>query len=263
MMPMDTLKLHLEIVDWMMTAGQMIRDSFTTPLTITEKSGYRDLVTDVDQGIERFFIEQIRRNYPEHKILGEEGQGDRIASLEGYVWIIDPIDGTMNFIQEQGHFGIMIALYKDGVGLLGYIYDVMNDRLYAGIKDKGAYCNGRMLSVLPEKSLSQGLLHINGNTLLRATPAIKAIAKKSLGTRSIGAASIEAISVFTGRAVGYITYHAASWDIAASMIIAKELGIGASKLDGHDIDLLDSKHKIVLGSERLRKEVIEHLAEDV
>lgn len=262
MISVDMQKLHLEAVDWIMTAGQMIRESFKSSLTIIEKTGYRDLVTDVDQKVERFFIENIRRTYPDHKILGEEGQGDRIISLEGYVWIIDPIDGTMNFIQEQSHFGIMMALYKDGEGQVGYIYDVMNDQLYTGIKGLGAYCNGRRLSALSEKSLSQGLLHINGNTLLHATPAIKAIAKKSLGTRSIGAASIEAISVFTGRAVGYMTYHAASWDIAASMIIANELGIGITRLDGQDINLLDSKHKVVLGSESLRKEVIDALSND-
>lgn len=259
---MDMLRVHLETTNWIMTAGHMIRESFKTPLTISEKSGYRDLVTDMDQKVERFFIARIRDNYPDHKILGEEGQGDNITSMDGYVWIIDPIDGTMNFIQEQSHFGIMIALYKDGIGQVGYIYDVMNDRLYTGLKDLGAYCNGTRLEKLAERKLSQGLLHINGNTLLHASSAIKTIAKRSLGTRSIGAASIEAISVFTGQSVGYITYHAASWDIAASIIIAKELGISVSRLDGGDLNLLDSKHKVVLGSDSLRKEVIEALLKD-
>ena len=94
--------------------------------------------------------------------MGEEGFGDELTSMDGYVWLIDPIDGTLNFVKRQEDFSIMIALYKDGVGLLGYIYDVMRDRFVYSIKDYGAYCNGRRSSTPEIHSISDSSINVNG-----------------------------------------------------------------------------------------------------
>ena len=166
---MDLLATHLLVNDWIMEAGQKIRHSFGEPLKVDTKTSRNDLVTNVDKEIEQFFIAKIREQFPTHKIMGEEGFGDELTSMDGYVWLIDPIDGTLNFVKRQEDFGIMIALYKDGVGLLGYIYDVMRDRFVYGIKDYGAYCNGRRLSTPEIHSIGDSSINVNGfisNTLI-------------------------------------------------------------------------------------------------
>ena len=102
------------------------------PMTVDEKTGRKDLVTNIDKSNEQFLIAGIRNMDPTAKVLGEEGFGDTLTSLDGRVWIVDPIDGTMNFVKQHDNFAMMIGIYQDGEGQLGFIYDVMNDVLYAG-----------------------------------------------------------------------------------------------------------------------------------
>src|SRR4051794_26248387 len=106
---MDWEYIDLHAKQWVMEAGDKIRDSFNKTLNIETKSNPNDLVTNIDKEIEQFFIDKIRQVYPNHRILGEEGFGDEISNLDGVVWIIDPIDGTMNFIHQQRNFAISLA----------------------------------------------------------------------------------------------------------------------------------------------------------
>ena len=87
-------------------AGRKIRQSFSSELAIESKADANDLVTNIDKEIEQFFIKHIRHDFEGHFILGEEGFGDRLNNLDGYVWMLDPIDGTMNFIHQQRNFAI-------------------------------------------------------------------------------------------------------------------------------------------------------------
>jgi len=96
---------------WIKEAGDRIRASFSKTLNITTKSNPNDLVTNIDQETEKFFIEKIRTEFPGHHILGEEGFGDQIDSLDGITWIIDPIDGTMNFVHQQRNFALSIGIF--------------------------------------------------------------------------------------------------------------------------------------------------------
>ena len=118
-------------------AGSRIREAFSYNLVIETKSSANDLVTNIDRETELFFIEKIRGFNPTHKILGEEGMGEKVESLEGVVWIIDPIDGTMNFVKQHRHFMISIGIFVNGVGKLGYIFDVMREDLFYAIAGEG------------------------------------------------------------------------------------------------------------------------------
>ena len=104
--------------------------------------------------------------FPDERILGEESVGHDIQDLDGIVWIIDPIDGTLNFIKQRANFAIMIGIYEDGVGHLGYIYDVVRDELYFAIRDNGAYCNDRRLPTVEELPLSEGLVAISNRLVV-------------------------------------------------------------------------------------------------
>src|SRR5690554_2319826 len=104
--------------EWTLEAGERIRETIDEPRTVQTKMDYKDLVTEVDQETEQFFIERIKKHYPDHQVLGEEGFGDEVTSLNGWVWMVDPIDGTMNFVHQKRNFAISIGIYKDGVGLI-------------------------------------------------------------------------------------------------------------------------------------------------
>src|SRR5699024_2809821 len=132
-------ELYINAKKWILEAGDRIRNKINDPRVISIKSNPNDLVTEMDKEIESFFISKIKSTYPSHQLLGEEGQGDRVANLNGIVWIIDPIDGTMNFVHQKKYFAISIGVYRDGIGEIGLIYDVMADDLYHAKRAEGAY----------------------------------------------------------------------------------------------------------------------------
>ena len=115
---------------WVKEAGDIIKQSFITELNIQYKTNFSDLVTNVDKQVEQFFINKIHTKYDGHRVLGEEGFGDQGNHTEGVIWIIDPIDGTTNFVNQQRHFAIHLLFYEDGIGQIGIIYDVMSDEMY-------------------------------------------------------------------------------------------------------------------------------------
>ena len=222
---MDLLATHLLVNDWIMEAGQKIRHSFGEPLKVDTKTSRNDLVTNVDKEIEQFFIAKIREQFPTHKIMGEEGFGDELTSMDGYVWLIDPIDGTLNFVKRQEDFGIMIA---------------------------------RRLSTPEIHSIGDSSINVNGFMLLEATEKEAEMIRKAMVTRTYGASSIEHIQVILGKSVAYVSTLLAPWDIAPGMVIAKELGLHYSTVDGKEVDFLVPNKKTtgVICSKDIADEII-------
>lgn len=228
---------------WIKAAGSMIRDSFTEELVIHTKSNQNDLVTEIDRNTEKFFINKIREAYPEHKILGEEGLGDQITSTDGIVWIIDPIDGTMNFVHMQRNFAISIGIFENGIGKIGLVYDVVHDELYHAFKGHGAFMNDIALKPLSSSVVSKAILGINPTWIIpnkRIDPSILTpLVKAARGTRNYGSAALEIAYVAAGRLDGYISLRLSPWDYAAGKILVEELGGIATDLKGKPLDLLN------------------------
>jgi len=249
---MVTVNLH-EIdtyaKQWIKEAGERIRESFPKTLNIAAKSNPNDLVTNIDQETEQYFIEKIKGTYPDHKILGEEGYGDRLEKLEGVVWIIDPIDGTMNFIHQQRNFAISIGIYEEGIGKIGIIYDVVHDELYHVLKGHGVFLNDIQLSNLKETSVHESIIALNATwvTENRRLPSdlLAPLVKEARGTRSYGSAALEMVYLASGRIDAYITPRLAPWDFAAGIIMIEELGGVATNLRGGKLDLLNQSSLFV------------------
>lgn len=225
-------------------AGHRIRNSFRLEIEIETKSHVNDLVTNIDKEIEQFFIARIRRDFPDHRIFGEEGFGDKIEELAGYIWMLDPIDGTMNFIHQQRNFAISLGIYKDGVGQLGYIYDVVNDDLYHAVKDGGAYINDEAIPSLKETKIADSIVAINAiwatpNRYVNHEGTIRLI-RDVRGTRSYGSAALELAFVATGRIDAYISMRLSPWDIAGGAVIVNEVGGITSNFKGDTANLLAS-----------------------
>lgn len=227
---------------WIKEAGENIRASFSKTLNVTSKSNPNDLVTDIDKGTEQYFIEKIKGTFPGHRILGEEGYGDEVTELSGVVWIIDPIDGTMNFIHQQRNFAISIGIYIDGKGVIGLIYDVVHDELYHCLKGSGVYLNEKSIPKLTDSKVSESIIALNA-TWVAPNKRIDhelliPLVKDVRGTRSYGSAAMEIVYVSTGRIDAYMTPRLAPWDFAAGIIMIEELGGKATTLRGEELDML-------------------------
>lgn len=257
---MKSIEEHLKT--WTLEAAQLLKDSFENTLTITYKSHIADLVTDMDKNIEKFFIEKIKETFPAHKVLGEEGYGDQIEGKSGVIWIIDPIDGTTNFIHQQANFAISIGIYENGVGKLGLIYDVERNNLYTARQGEGAYLNEKKLPRLENVTLSEAVVGVNatwaGPNRRINHENVQQIIRKSRGTRSYGSAAIELAYVASGKLDAYMTLRLSPWDFAAGLILLKEVGGIVSRTDGEPVKLLE-QNSILAAKPGLHKEILEHL----
>lgn len=244
---------------WVREAAIRIRSSFTETLNIQTKSDPNDLVTNIDKETEQYFIGKIKETFPNHKILGEEGFGDTLKSLEGIVWMIDPIDGTMNFIHQQRNFAISIGVYENGIGQIGIVYDVVHDELYHAVKGYGAYVNDRPIPALKEAKISESILALNATWLMENKRIdhnlLIPLAKDARGTRSYGTAALELMFVATGRVDAYISPRLSPWDIAGGAVIVEEAGGIVTNLRGDKLDFL-SQDTLLAAKPRLHQNIL-------
>ncbi len=239
---MDLHEMDRYIKSLIKEAGHRIRTSFRGDIQIETKAHVNDLVTNIDKEIEQLFIERINTHYPDHRIFGEEGFGDDIQDLSGVIWMLDPIDGTMNFIHQKRNFAISLGIYENGVGKLGYIYDIVNDDLYHAVKEGGAYFNDEKLPMLENTTISESIIGINAmwvtpNKYIEHESTIQLV-RDVRGTRSYGSAALELAYVASGRLDAYISMRLSPWDIAGGAVILREVGGITSNFKGDSENLL-------------------------
>lgn len=246
---METKNIYDDAVSWTKEAGERIRASFQLALTIDTKSNANDLVTNMDKETEQFFITQIKKKYPHHRILGEEGIGEKINDLIGVVWIIDPIDGTTNFVHQKRNFAISVAVYVDGTGMLGLIYDVVHDELYSAIKGEGAFMNQTPLKKLQPVPVQKAIIGLNATWITRNRrinpELLRPLVEDVRGTRSYGSAAIEMAYVAADRLDAYISLRLSPWDFAAALVIVEEVGGICRTLRGEPINLLEQNSILI------------------
>lgn len=238
----------------MQTARAQVLAKMGTHLTVAEKTSRRDLVTNVDHSNEDFLVRQIRALDPVAKILAEEGTGDQVTDMNGHVWIVDPIDGTMNFVHQRNHFAMMVGLYVDGKPTLGYIFDVMANKLYAGGPEVGVTLNGELLAAPADVDLSAGLFGASAPLLIQDRFNMQTIIAKSLGPRIMGSAGIQISQVLAGELVGYLSY-LRPWDFAAGRVLAESLGLVVSRVDGNPVNMLSSG-AVVIATKRAQRSIL-------
>lgn len=225
-----------EIKGWVYEAGERIKEKLQSPIIVEEKANKSDLVTNVDKETEAFFINKIRQHYPDDQILGEEGLADQVTDFGGRVWVIDPIDGTLNFVKQQDNFCTMIAVYEEGIGQLGFIYEIMRDELLWGGKGIGVFLNDQEIKDVPDMTLEKGLISVNTHMFLRNTYETQTVAMKSLGVRMIGCAGIGFKELIKGNQTAYIS-NLQPWDYAPAKVLIEELGLKIIALNGEPLDL--------------------------
>ena len=251
-------EINTYAVRWIREAGERILAS-QKPLQIETKSDRNDLVTNIDKETEQFLIGKIRTTFPDHHILGEEGFGEDIRDTEGIVWIVDPIDGTVNFVHQKVNFMISIGVYENGEGKLGYIYDVVRKELYFAEKGKGAYFNGERIPLLAQNRLEDTILALNPYCMVEnrgIDPArLAALVRDVRGTRSYGSAALELAYVAMGRLDAYITMRLSPWDFAAGKVIVEEVGGVVTDVFGRPLDMLGNS-SVFAGKPGLHEEIL-------
>lgn len=238
-------------------AGQFIKERMTSEFDVGSKSNVNDLVTDVDKETEQFITNRIRSQYPAHKLVGEEFKEHSIEDDTGYVWVIDPIDGTMNFVHQQINFTISIGVFKDGKPVIGLILDVMNDTLYHALKGNGAYIDDTKLPALTNATLETSLIGMNPKWMTHhniSEPFIE-LAKKSRQTRNYGSAALEFAYVAAGRLEGSVFFRLSPWDFAAGMVLIEEVGGVITNALGEELSITRND-SVIAGNRQVQADMV-------
>lgn len=226
-----------------------------------QTKGQDDFVTSVDKDAEQTIVEIIRKSYPEHTIIGEE-----CGLLEGtdndYQWIIDPLDGTTNFVKGIPHFCVSIALKVKGKADQAVVYDPIRGELFTASRGKGAQLNGVRIRVNQHKSLAGTVLatgfpfkqkqHINAYLEM-----FKALFTKTADMRRAGSAALDLAYVAAGRIDGFFEIGLKPWDTAAGELLVIEAGgLVTDFVGGHNHV---NSGNIVAGSPRLLKDILQDI----
>lgn len=198
--------------------------------------GIGDYVTEVDKACEKAIIETIKTAFPTHAFLGEEGGTTGSTDAE-YTWVIDPLDGTTNFIHGLTEFAVSIALLKNGVPLHGVVYHPYANELFTATKGKGASLDSRRIRVSGALSMEDALLATGfpfreGDNYDEYLRGMKSMMQRTCGLRRIGSAALDLCWTACGRFDGYWEKGIKIWDIAAGALIAREAGAFVTDFSG-------------------------------
>jgi myo-inositol-1(or 4)-monophosphatase len=204
-------------------------------LKVTRKSR-NDFVTEVDRGAEAEIVHTIRKAYPDHAVLAEEGGAD---GKHDYVWIIDPLDGTTNFLHGFPHFAVSIAVQHKGKLQHGVVYAPCTQDLYVATRGSGAVLNNRKVRVSKTKELDDSLVGTgvpirSGARLDEYVPQLRVVVEKTAGVRRAGSAALDLAYVACGRLDAFWELGLNSWDMAAGVLLVEEAGGVVSDLYGGD-----------------------------
>jgi myo-inositol-1(or 4)-monophosphatase len=208
-------------------AGALLLDRLGTARTdVTSKSSPTDLVSEVDTAAEALIVSRLRTARPDDGLLGEEGAAD--PGTSGLRWVVDPLDGTVNYLYRGTSFSVSIAVEDADGWLAGAVYDPQRDELFAGLRGHGSTLNGAPLHCTAVHDLAHALVATGfayvtevrahqAAALTRVLPAVRDI-------RRSGSAALDLCSVAAGRVDAYYEYGPAPWDIGAGWVIAAEAG---------------------------------------
>lgn len=221
-------------------AGELIRNAFGKTHSIEFKTNELNLVTETDKASEKLITNFIKKKYPSHGILAEEGSESN-KSAE-YLWVIDPLDGTTNFAHGLPIFAVSIGLQKNDETIAGVVYDVMRDIVYSAEKNSGSFENGKRISVNKNGNLGHGMLVTGFPYDIRENPdkafeRFIAFLKHARAIRRLGSAAIDFCYVANGVFDGFWEVSLHPWDICAGKLIVEEAGGLVTNFDGNQIDI--------------------------
>ena len=223
--------------------------------------GPRNFVTAADRRAEEIVREELAKARPDYGFLGEEG-GARPGTDPTHRWIVDPLDGTTNFLHGIPHFAVSIALERSGVIVAALTFNPANDELFVAERGKGAFLNDRRIRVAARQRLSDavvacGLPHYGRGDLVLARREIAAAQQAYAGLRRFGAATLDLAWVAAGRLDAYWERDLSPWDMAAGVLLVREAGGFVTDLDGGETPVTTGH--IAAGNDTMHRELLKLL----
>lgn len=217
---------------------------------VTAKEGVGNFVTDYDVRAQKLIYAGLKKIHPTASLMGEEDETHE-ACLEGDCFIVDPLDGTQNFINGYRHSAVSIGMTRNGVPVLGVIYNPYQDELFWAEQGKGAFCNGRPLHTstapLSESVLLFGCSSYNREQTDLTFRLLRNLFDRALDLRSSGSAALDLCYVAAGRVNLFFEYQLSPWDYCAGSLILTEAGGRVSQWSGSPLDLVNGGSVLAAG----------------
>ncbi len=221
-------------------AGALLLKGYGTNFSIHSKKEYHNLVTEYDNASEKLIIDFLKGHFPESQFLAEES-GESSDKRTGLIWIIDPLDGTVNFAHQIPMFAVSIAAELDGEVISGVIYQPITGELFVAEKGQGAFLNGKKLAVSPISELKKSIIATGFPYNLAENPGhciehFTDLLKQGIPIRRIGAATLDLAYTAAGRFEGFFEVALGPWDCAAGILMVEEAGGKVSTWKGLPFD---------------------------
>jgi myo-inositol-1(or 4)-monophosphatase len=252
-----------ELIKIIKKAGKILKKGYYSNKDVTFKAK-KDLVTKYDVAVENYLKEKFTKKFKEFNIIAEESDNANVEFNNSI--IIDPIDGTTNFVNGVPHTAISVGVYKDKKPYLAIVYNPILDELYEAKIGKGAFLNGKELKVSVEADLQKALLatgfpYTSGSSeddLNDVVKKIKDILPLCQDLRRLGSASIDLCLVARGTFEGYYEMNLKPWDVSAGVLILSEAGGKITNINGDEYNLFEDKY-IVATNGKIHDELIKNL----
>lgn len=239
--------------------GQVILENLDrlSPLSTKRKAAF-DYVTEVDRQSEATIVQLIRQRFPQHGFLAEESGAS--SGTSSYRWIIDPLDGTTNFIHRFPFFAVSVALEHDGELVVAAVHDPWRRETFFAELGKGAFLNGRRIEVSNAKALDRSLIGTgfpfrSKHLIEPYLEVFRKIFARASDVRRAGSAAIDLASVAAGRLDGFWELNLGYWDIAAGVLLIREAGGQVSDLSGGPLDM--DKGNIIASNGRFHQDLVD------
>ncbi len=227
--------LHETLINAAKSGAAILKEHFNTSFIIKNKEGINNLVTEIDHACEKAIIQTIQKQYPSHQILSEEyGIIERNSEFK---WIIDPIDGTVNFAHSIPICCVSIALEKNGEIIMGVVFNPLIGEFFFAEKNKGAFLNDQQIHVsdnndITKSCLATGFPYKYLEQKNGPLEVFNALIRQGIPVRRLGSAAIDLCYVAAGRFDGFYEHSLEPWDSAAGFLIVEEAGGKVTNLEG-------------------------------
>ncbi len=254
----DFSQITLTAIEVALKASKILIEGFGASLEIKKKEGRHNLVTQYDLLSEKTIVSFIKEKYPNHSILcEEEGQVQKKDEIE---WIIDPLDGTVNFAHSIPHFAISLAVRKKNDIISGVTYHPLMKELFVAEKGKGSYLNGTKLNVTQTKKLDEAILATGFpyDLIINPDKCIEHfvnVLNLGIPIRRLGSASLDLAYVAAGRFDGYWETGLGPWDVAAGKLLIEEAKGKVTNWDGSEV-VLKNRNAIIATNSYLHLEIL-------
>ena len=245
-------------------AGAILMEHFGNISSYEHKSTAIDLLTIADTKSEAFIVNEIKTTFPDHHIIAEESADDENDS--DYRWVIDPLDGTTNFVHSLPIFAVSIGLQYKGETIVGVVYNPSADKCFFAEKNGGAFLNGEAIHITSTNTLSNSLLvtgfpYTHDDSWRKGFDLFKELYGKTQGVRRLGAAALDFCFVAMGRFEGFWEFGLSPWDVCAGGIILTEAGGKVSDWDGSPMPF--SGNRILATNGHIHGEMMDVLRKDL